>query len=513
MMMKMQSLQKPTSFLSILLFLTGGSAISADPLFVDRAQHLTVEHSYTGGWSHFVGGGVALFDCNNDGLTDLFAAGGSSAATLLVNTSTPGGAITFAQGDIGTILDTTGAYPIDVDSDTHADLMVLRNGTNMLLRGDGSCRFTDTTAALNMPDDARWSTAFSATWEAGRSLPTLAIGNYVNAADPNGPFGTCDTNLLLRPDGDSYGAPVPLDPGYCPLSMLFSDWQRSGTPMLRISNDRQYYVRDGYEQMWTLGPLRELTTADGWDKLQIWGMGIASQDITGDGLPDVMLTSMGDQMLMANTGDGFATVPFTTGTFAQRPHTGGDGRPSTGWHAEFGDVNNDGLPDLFIAKGNVDQMPDMAMQDPNNLLMQQPDGTFTEMAARAGVATTERARGGGLADLNNDGLLDLVVVNRRAPLEIWQNVTPDTGNWAAVDLMQAGANTDAIGAIITLRTDLGTQTREVTIGGGHVSGSLIPHHFGLGQATTAEVQITWPDGTQNDWQPIAANQITQITKP
>lgn len=509
----MLSPQKSPALLSILLFLTGGSAIRAEPLFTDRAPQLPVVHRYTGGWSHFVGGGVALLDCNRDGLTDLFAAGGSSAATLLINTSTPGGDITFIAGDIGQITDATGAYPIDIDSDTNPDLMVLRNGANMLLRGDGTCRFTDATAAFNLPDDARWSTAFSATWEADQTLPTLAIGNYVNAADPNGPFGTCDTNILLRPDGDTYAAPVALDPGYCPLSMLFSDWQGSGTPMLRISNDRQYYVRDGYEQMWSLAPLRELTEADGWGKMQIWGMGIASQDITGDGRPDVMLTSMGDQMLMENTGDGFATVPFTTGTFAQRPHTGGDGRPSTGWHAEFGDINNDGRADLFIAKGNVDQMPDMAMRDPNNLLIQNPDGTFTETAATAGIATTERSRGGGLVDLNNDGLRDIVVVNRRAPLEIWQNATPDAGNWAAIDLHQTGPNSNAIGSVITLRSDQGTQTREVTIGGGHVSGSLAPHHFGLGPATKAEVQIAWPDGTRSAWQAIATNQITQLTKP
>jgi hypothetical protein len=110
-------------------------------------------------------------------------------------------------------------------------------------------------------------------------------------------------------------------------------------------------------------------------------MGIASADITGDGLPEVMLTSMGDQLLQFNEGGRMRNAPFEFGTYAHRPHVGDDGRPSTGWHAEFGDIDNDGRLDLFLAKGNVDQMPSNAIHDPNNLLMQGEDGTFREAAA------------------------------------------------------------------------------------------------------------------------------------
>lgn len=493
------------------LIIAAATGAMGAPLFQDRSSGLPTAHVYDGGWEHFVGGGVAVFDCNADGLPDLFAAGGSTSAELFINTTPPQGAISFAPGPVPDLRGVTGAYPIDLDSDDIIDLMVLRDGQNVLLRGQGDCTFSATNS-LGLPDDSRWSTAFSALWEKGQALPTLAIGNYVDATDPKGPFGTCDTNWLVRPDGATYAAPAPLDPGFCPLSMLFSDWQRNGAPMLRISNDRQYYVREGYEQMWALDPLRELTPADNWDKFQIWGMGIASQDITGDGLPEVMLTSMGDQKLMANTGDEFAAVPYATGTYAQRPFTGDDGRPSTGWHAEFGDIDNDGRADLFIAKGNVDQMPGLAMRDPNNLLMQQADGTFVEMAGEAGIGTTERSRGAGLADLNGDGRLDIVIVNRRAAMEIWQNITPDTGNWIAIDLRQPAPNTRAIGAFIEVRTGDRIQTREVTIGGGHVSGSLIPIHFGLGNAQTADLRVIWPDGTGTDWMPVTANQVLAVTR-
>ena len=493
------------------LIMSAATGAIAAPAFEDRSSGLPTAHIYDGGWEHFVGGGVAVFDCNADGLPDLFAAGGSTSAELFINTTPPQGAISFALGTVPELRNVIGAYPIDLDSDDIIDLMVLRNGQNVLLRGQGDCTFSATND-LGLPDDARWSTAFSALWEKGQTLPTLAIGNYVDATDPKGPFGTCDTNWLVRPNGATYGAPVPLDPGFCPLSMLFSDWQRNAAPMLRISNDRQYYVRAGYEQMWALDPLRELTPDDNWDKFQIWGMGIASQDITGDGRPEVMLTSMGDQKLMTNTGEGFAAVPYATGTYAQRPFTGDDGRPSTGWHAEFGDIDNDGRADLFIAKGNVEQMPGLAMRDPNNLLMQQPDGTFVEMAGEAGVGTTERSRGAGLADLNGDGRLDIVVVNRRAPMEVWQNVTTDTGNWIAIDLRQPAPNTRAIGAFVEVRTGDRIQTREVTIGGGHVSGSLIPIHFGLGNAQTADLRVIWPDGTATGWMQVATNQVLPVNR-
>lgn len=491
------------------------AVLLAEPRFEDRSAALPVQHAYIGGWEHFVGGGVALFDCNGDARIDLYAAGGDSPAQLLINATAPGGDIRFTAGQGEALTGVTGAYPLDIDGDGHVDLAVLRVGANMLLRGDGACGFSDASQAWGFEGGDRWSTAFSAMWE-GDGFPTLAIGNYVDRSDPDGPFETCDTNWLMRPTlratGQSYANPTPLEPGFCPLSMLFSDWQRSGATMLRVSNDRQYYVNEGYEQMFALTPLRELGEPDGWPRLKLWGMGIASQDLTGDGLPEVMLTSMGDQVLMDNTGDGFAAASFTRGSTAHRPFVGDDGRPSTGWHAEFGDVDNDGRADVFIAKGNVDQMPGMAMQDPNNLLMQQPDGRFEERADVAGLASPARSRGAGLVDLNSDGLLDVVVVNRRAPLEIWQNATTGAGNHVAVQLRQPGGNTHAIGAVVQLRSGSVVQTQELTIGGGHVSGRLSPLHFGIGQHSSAEIRVIWPDKSVRDWSAIEINRTTRITR-
>ncbi|MDN5787947.1 CRTAC1 family protein, partial [Pseudorhodobacter sp.] len=370
----------------------------------------------------------------------------------------------------------------------------------------------DETAQWGLQTGDRWSTAFTATWEVGQDWPTLAIGHYVDRSRADGPFEACDSNSLYRPQGAGYGPVIDISPGYCALSMLFSDWQRNGVADLRISNDRHYYVRGGYEEMWHLNPLAPYDKAD-WPRISLWGMGIASRDITGDGLPEVMMTSMGDQLLQINRGAGrMENAPYSIGTFAQHPYSGDDGRPSTGWHAEFGDIDNDGRDDLFIAKGNVDQMPSNAMHDPNNLLMQGADGVFAERGGEAGIGTTLRSRGAGLADLNADGLLDIVVVNRRAPMEIWQNVTSGTGHWLAVELHGRGGNSQAVGAWVEVRANGRVQSREVTVGGGHVSGQSLPLHFGLGAATSADLRVIWPGGEVTDWAPVIADRMVALAQ-
>ncbi|MEM9317502.1 MAG: CRTAC1 family protein [Pseudomonadota bacterium] len=480
----------------VLILLAGPAA--ADIRFEDvRAALPGPAHIYDGGWEHFVGGGVAVMDCNGDARPDIFVAGGTNAARLFVNESQ--GALGFAEGIIEPLTGVTGAYPIDIDSDGAVDLAILRVGENMLWRGDGACGFSRANEAWGFDGGDAWSTAFSATWGAGDRWPTLAIGNYVDRSDPEGPFFACDSNELHRPqtggtgqsEAPPYGPVTRLEPGFCALSALFSDIDGDGQAELRLSNDRHYYVRGGYEQLWDLAPLRERVAAGLWDPVSIWGMGIASHDLTGDGRAEVMLTSMADQLLMIAEGQGYVRAPLEWGTYATRPHTGTDGRPSTGWHAEFADVNNDGRMDLFIAKGNVDQMPDMAMEDPNNLLIRQADGTFEEVASQAGIATTDRARGAAFADFDGDGRLDLVVVNRRAELELWRNGSA-AGPAAFVDLVTDGANRDAIGAVIEVRQNGQSRFFERIVGGGHVSGTNLPVHIGLGAVGPAEMRITWP---------------------
>ena len=474
------------------------------------------DHVYSGGWEHFVGGGLASFDCDGDHLPELYAAGGSTLAMLLRNRSQVAGPLRFEAATPASLALTgvIGAYPVDIDSDGVLDLAVLRVGQNQLLRGGPDCSFAPF-EALHFTSADHWTTAFSATWESGQTLPTLAFGNYVDRDDPDGPFRACDINLLYRPDGPVYGQPSPLAPEYCPLSMLFSDWGRTGRADLRISNDRHYYVDQGQEQLWAMdSPPRLYSKADGWQVHKLWGMGIAARDLDGDGMQEVMLSSMGDQRLQvldpSTGGPRFDDAPFVWGTTAHRPYLGGDGRPSTGWHVAFGDVQNDGRDDIFISKGNVEQMPDSAMKDPNNLLLQGADGRFTEGGAKAGIASLHRGRGAALVDLNRDGLLDLALVNRRAPLEVWQNVTADTGHWLAVSLSQPAPNQGAIGGWVELDANGRRQFREITVGGGHAGGSAGAQHFGLGAADQVRLRVIWPDGAVSGWLALAVDQYVAL---
>ena len=485
------------------------------PALADSPRFVPVEvpvHVYDGGWEHFVGGGLAVLDCDNDTRPDLVAAGGSNTPVLLRNTSVPGEAVSFetATPDVLDIAGTTGAYPLDFDNDGLLDLVMLRVGPDILLKGLGNCDF----APVPFDSKDQWSTAFSATWEVDQDSPTFAFGHYVDRANPDGPFEACDTNTLWRPSPAGYRR-SDLAPGHCALSILFTDWARTGRADLRVSNDRHYYVRDGQEQLWAMEDRPRLFTEDeGWARHMLWGMGIATRDLDRDGRDEVFLSSMGDQRLMRRSGDQptFADVPFSTGTAAQRPYLGDDGRPSTGWHIAFGDVTNDGRDDVFIAKGNVQQMPGNAMEDPNNLLISKEDGTFFEAGDVAGVASVHRARGAALVDFNADGLLDLAVVNRRAPMEIWQNASADTGHWLAVSLQRAGTNTQGIGAWIEVDDGVSVQAREVIVGGGHAGGVSGPQHFGLGDVEVVRMRVRWPHTAWSEWREVSVDQVLVVNK-
>lgn len=492
------------------------------PSLTSDATTSNLRTRYEGDWDYFVGGGVAAFDCNDDHYPDLYFAGGKSQAQLYINQSERGGAFVFTKltAQNLNIDKVVATYPIDINSDQITDLVVLRLGENILFRGLGNCQFERANEQWNFNGGDEWSTAFSATWEAGKNWPTIAIGNYVDRKAENTPWGTCSDNQLFRPTAtdDAFAEAQSLK-AYCTLSLLFSDWNRSGQQSLRVSNDRQYN-KDGREQLWRLAPdvtATEYTRDDGFKKLNIWGMGIASHDVNADGYPDYFLTSMGDNKLRLNTGAGkkpkYKNTAFKLGITAHKPWGAAQPLLSTAWHAQFADFNNDALIDLYIAKGNVDQMPDFAQNDPNNLLLGTPDGVFFEAAELAGLHNTNLTRGAAIGDFNLDGRLDIVEVNRNESPTIWRNLgsSQTLTNWIALDIKGLDYNINSIGAWIELRTADNLQRKEITIGGGHASGSLGLHHFGIGAATQADVRIIWPDGHISDWMAIKANQFATIT--
>jgi hypothetical protein len=238
----------------------------------------------------------------------------------------------------------------------------------------------------------------------------------------------------------------------------------------------------------------------------------------------VFLTSQGSNRLQTLTAGParptYRDIGLKRGVLADRPFAGGEDLPSTAWHPEFDDVNNDGLMDLFISKGNVHSQPDFATKDPSNLLLGQPDGTFSEAAEAAGILDFDRGRGAALTDVNLDGLLDLVEVHLGAPIRIWRNVgggsaavPASIGHWLEVRVADPGRpNRDAIGGWLEVRAGGTTTRRELTIGGGHGGGELGWVHVGLGAATAAEVRVQWPDGTIGPWLATSADRFVELDR-
>ena len=504
-----------------LSFSIGTTIVNADefpfdvPSMVEQSQEAGIEHTYEGPWEYFVGGGAASFDCNGDRMPDVFLSGGKSAAKLFINTSSAGGNLSFTEKalDIGrSNTKVLGAYPINIDNDEYTDLVLLRLGANQILKGGPDCSFTKANKEFAINGGREWSTGFAAIWEGENALPTMAIGNYVDRNAPGTPWGTCSPNILLRPDAaNQYAEPLALEPGYCSLSMLFTDWNKSGLPDLRITNDRQYY-RGGEEQLWQISPgetPRAYTQNDGWETLQIWGMGIAEADLNGDGFPEYALTSMGDTKIQSLDEEGdeespiYKDIAFESGATAHRPYVGDDLKPSTGWHSQFVDFNNDTHKDLYIAKGNVEAMSDFASYDPDNMLLGGFENKFTEKGDEAGIALNSAGRGAVIEDFNADGMLDMLVVNRKTNVNLFINEGAKTnwghrpmGNWIKIELDNGTINKDAIGAKISVKTGNLTQNKTVQIGGGHASGQLGFNHFGLGVAERATIRVQWPNG---DW--------------
>jgi enediyne biosynthesis protein E4 len=500
------------------------------PRFVEETDTAGFNSRFDGEAEYLVGGGVATFDCDGDGLPEIYVTAGVNKAKLYRNKSARGGALKLAEERSGLELtNAIGAYPIDIDADGNADLVVLRVGEVQVFRGLGGCRFERANEKWAFASSNAWHSAFAATWERGQAWPTLAIGTYVDRGKPEFPWGSCTPAGLWRAasaEGGAYTPMTPLTPGHCALSMLFSDWNRSGEPALRVSNDREYY-KGGQEQLWQLAPgaAPKLYTAEqGWKPLQIWGMGIASHDLDGDGTPEVFLTSMSDNKLQQLEAGAarptYRDIAFKRGATAHRPYIGGDVHPSTAWHAQFADVNHDGRADLFIVKGNISAMPDFAAQDPNNLLLQRADGTFAEAGQLSGVASFRRGRGGMLVDLNSDGLLDMLVVNRWDKAQLWRNVGAGSaaqpkamGHWLQLRLRQPGGNRDAIGAWVEVDLGNGRIVRqELTVGGGHASGHLGWVHFGLGEATAAKLRVQWPHGDWSAWQNVVADAFYSVDR-
>ena len=503
-----------------------GEALAV-PVFQEIAASAGLSHSFRADSDFVVGGGASAFDCDGDGDLDVAVAGGLAPMALFVNRTSPGGSPAFDTDQrfsavLGDRADrVTGVYAVDIDNDGAVDLVATRFGRNLVLRNAGDCRFEDVTARWGLSGTGVWTTAFAAAWVGQDAYPTLIFANYVRRDRPLEKRGNCEPTLVVRPDtvpsGGSprYGPPVAIRPSHCALSVRQVDWRGSGadgeTVDFWIANDREYADPEGQEQLLSLrtDELRLYTEADGWVRHRIWGMGVAAADVDGDGAVEVAVTNMAENRFFTRVDPdsdrpGFRNEAWPRGAAAQRPHTGGDPRPSTSWHTAFADFNNDARLDLLIVKGNVDAMPQFAAFDPDSLLLGVGDGRFSEAGAEAGIGIDTVGRGAAVFDGDGDGCLDILVVNRNAPVSFFHAMCKSDRPSVDVTLRQDGANTFAVGARVSIDLEGLRSRRSVVVGGGHAGSSLTPVHIGAPGGIAVSVRVTWPDGSQSGPVPVQA---------
>ncbi len=245
-------------------------------------------------------------------------------------------------------------------------------------------------------------------------------------------------------------------------------------------------------------------------------MGIAAGDYDGDGDVDLVMTNFShdNNALYQNQGDG---------TFRDLSYATAIGRGSIGqlgWGVEFFDWDNDGDEDLFVANGHV--YPQVEAQEvgttyaqANQLFENQGQGDFVDVSAVAGPALLEvkSSRGTAVGDLDNDGDLDLVVVNIDDRPSLLRNGGGNRRHWLEVKLVQTGLNPQAIGARVRLWAGGRWQLRDLRAGTGYLSQNDQRLHFGLGRETTVDrLVVRWPDGVEEEWGQMPADQFLQLQR-
>ncbi len=481
-----------------------------------------------------MGGGVVVIDYDRDGWPDLYFTNGATVEQAIRGERAAGAL--YRNNHDGTFTDVTAKAGVgkpclamggavgDYDNDGWPDLYVTCLGGNVLYHNNGDGTFTDVTAKAGVAD-GRWSTGAAFADYDGDGFVDLMVSNYVDfKLDDLPKFGSSPTcryrgidvqcgprglrgagDSLFHNNGDgtftevSAKAGVEDKPGYYGLGVVWSDLSGTGRPDVYVADDstpNYLYRNDGGGKFTDVG--LESGTAVSGDGSEQGSMGVAVADYNHTGRFSVYVTNFADEFntLYRNEGkDNFTDVSYEAGVALPT-------LPYVKWGTVFADLDNDGWADLVSVNGHVypqvDALPSGARyREPQNLLMNQRDGTFCDASAQAGpMLTTPRvSRGLAALDFDNDGNVDLVVENLDGQPLLLRNPGVKGAHWVTFELGGAKSNRLALGARVTVRAGGMVQTDEVRSGGSYLSQSDLRVHFGLGAATKVdEVEVRWPTG-------------------
>ncbi len=478
-------------------------------------------------------GGVAVFDYNGDGRTDIFFTNGAAIPTL--EKSAPkywnrlfrnDGGMKFtdvtAEAGVAGAGYAIGAAAGDYDNDGRVDLFVAGVNRNLLYHNLGNGRFEDVTAKAGLRSGA-WSVAGGWFDYDNDGRLDLFVVNYLQwSVETNRFCGDraaklrvyCHPkyfeglpNTLYRNRGDGTFEDVSRKSGIAEhigkgMSVAFADYDRDGFPDVFVTNDKVpnflfHNRRDGTFEEAALAA--GVAIAD--HGLPISSMGAEFRDYDNDGLPDASIVALAGESfpLFRNLGKGV----FRDATYESRLAPLVANR--SGWSQGLFDFDNDGWKDLFVAGSHVNDLIDRFEASH----YKEPDFVFANAGGKfadSGFTSPARAhRGTGFADLNGDGRIDVVVASLGEPAEVWENLTP-AGNWLIVRLMGSKSNRDGIGAVLRA----GNQWNHMTAAVGYCSSSHAGVHFGLGGAAGTRLEIRWPSGKVQVLENVKANQVLMV---
>ena len=497
-----------------------------------------------------VGCGCAFLDYDNDGWMDLLVLSGSRVAGAPEGTSSR----LYRNNGDGTFTDVTEEAGLfreawasavtvgDFDNDGYDDVFISAFGQNILYRNNGDGTFTDVTGDAGLLDaETRWGAGCSFVDYDRDGHLDLFVSNYCHFdfdAVPGPGMGTCNwkgvpvhcgprglpfsRHSLYRNNGDGTFRDVSEEsgiskarPGYG-MTVAAADFDNDGWPDIYVACDSTPSLlfrnrHDGtFEEVGLLSGVA--LNEDGQEQA---GMGVGVADFSLSGHMDIFKTHFADDtnILYVNNGRGrFRDRTIASGLAVEVR--------SVCWGAGIVDLDNDGLPDIFYATGNIypeieAKLPEYPFKTPNVVFRNLGDGRLEQLFDEAGpaIALAHSSRGCAFGDFDNDGDVDILVVNLNEPPSLLRNDMDGAGNWLKVKLFGEVSNRSAIGARVTCEYGERSQAQEVMAQSSYYSCNDPRLHFGLGVETSVKLRVRWPSGIAQAMDDVAANQIVTIREP
>jgi enediyne biosynthesis protein E4 len=514
-----------------------------------RASYGTNETDYI---LETTGSGLSWFDYDNDGDVDLYLVNGSHFNLDTLAKYQPVSALYRNDGD-GTFTDVTqiagvgftgwggAALAADFTNDGYRDIYVTAWGSNALFINNGDGTFTNMATQAGVDDDQYGAAASAFDYDRDGDLD-IYLANYVpfdtataempgtsrftntrgipNSAAPEAYPGSPD--VLFRNNGDGTFTDVSVDAGINTemgrgLGTITLDYDADGWTDIYVANDamQNFLYHNNGDGTFTEVATR-LGAAYGEGGVPMGSMGVAAGDIDGDTWPEIVVSNYEDQTVNMFHNEGGR---YFTGRDVQC----GLGEPTLialQWGLILEDFDLDSDLDVYVVSGHVtsrlEQRYPMSTFAQRNLLFENDGaGRFSEVGLQSGSALAAKygSRGSSAADFDNDGDLDIGVVNKSGPFRLLRNDTPDTGSWIRVVLVATDSPPDGIGTRITVYADGKRQDREVTAGSSYASTEDVRILFGLGESTvTDSIVVHWSSGRTTRTSDIVAYQTVRLVE-